>query len=375
VVSGGGDAANRRRAEVDEATSLRRFLEMSIDLLAVLDLQTTILEASDSWRCTLGWDPVADLIGTLLTDYLHEDDLPQLEADLAGLLTGGEAAVTVEVRLRRADGTHGWLLGKASADLAAERIYLAAADVGGRRELEQRNEELERFAGAAAHDLKAPLSRIEMALAAVPVPEGEAGDLLQIARRGAGRLRQLIEDLLTFAAAGGRPGPPVRVDLDELLTEVLTDLDSMVTAAGARIDRGVLPPVWGHRAPLGQVLQNLIGNALKFARPAVTPVVTIEGRADETGTTLRIADNGVGIDQAQRNEVFGIFTRLRADEPLPGSGIGLATCAAVVAHHDGRIWIEDGIDGGVAVVVHLPPRRSTNPASASAGSPAPRPRG
>jgi signal transduction histidine kinase len=70
--------------------------------------------------------------------------------------------------------------------------------------------------------------------------------------------------------------------------------------------------------------------------------------------TVRVADNGIGIERAHRNEVFGVFTRLNADDRYPGSGIGLATCAKVVTHHGGRIWLEDGIDGGIAVVVWLP---------------------
>jgi len=103
------------------------------------------------------------------------------------------------------------------------------------------------------------------------------------------------------------------------------------------------------------VLQNLVGNSLKFVRDDVPPRIEITGSRDARGTTFRVADNGIGVDAAKRNEVFGVFTRLNAAEQYPGSGIGLATCAKIIAYHDGEIRLEDGIDGGVAVVVRLPP--------------------
>jgi PAS domain S-box-containing protein len=540
---GAGDGADGRSAEVEDTTSVRRFLDMSIDLLGICDLHTALLEVSDSWERLLGWSR-SDLIGTELMGYFHPDDLPRIEAELAGLLVGGDA-VAVVVRVRRKDGTYCWVQGNARSDLAAERIYVTAADItyrkkledallrrlelealvvsitarfagtdstgmgheierglqelaealgadrahflrgnraldrvsyfewihpergnqpeetdprvrdwwfdtmrtgvtlqlddiaeladefpeviaslkeqrvrsllhvplpfqrstwgflalvtidrpldlgddvlallqlagesfmtalaraddgaallDARRELEHRNEELERsneelerFAYAAAHDLKAPLARIEMALAATPTPDGDAAQLVDVARRGASRMRQLIEDLLTFAAVGTRAGEAEAVDLDELLSQVLADLAPVIDASGAQVTHDALPTVWGQRTQLGQVLQNLLGNALKFARPDVTPRVTVSTTSDRTGVTIRVADNGIGIDPADRNDVFGVFRRLNADDRFPGSGIGLATCAKVVAHHGGRIWLEDGVDGGTAVLVWLP---------------------
>lgn len=243
---------------------------------------------------------------------------------------------------------------------------LAASDdaealLEARRELERQNQvlassnsELERFAYSAAHDLKAPLGLVEMALAATPSSGGPADELVEVARRASARMRQLIEDLLTFATVGSAPGPPARVDLDDLLTEVLADLAAEVTAKGARIERSALPTVVGNRALLAQMLQNLVGNALKFARSDVQPVVHIAASPDGGGTVLTVSDNGIGIAAMLRERVFDVFTRLNGGEAYPGSGIGLATCAKVVEHHGGRIWIEDGLDGGVAVQVWLP---------------------
>jgi PAS domain S-box-containing protein len=224
-------------------------------------------------------------------------------------------------------------------------------------DLERTNEELERFAFAAAHDLKAPLARIEMALSAAGGDgAGASGTsaLLDVARRAARRMAQLIEDLLAFAAAGPRVGAIERVDLDDLLDEVLSDLEPTLSERGVSVDRTVLPMVLGHRPLLSQLLQNLLTNAVKFARAGVEPVVQVEGRAEAGGVTIVVRDNGIGIAPEHRDDVFGVFTRLNPTESFGGSGIGLATCAKVVGHHQGRIWIEDGIDGGTAVLVWLP---------------------
>lgn len=244
----------------------------------------------------------------------------------------------------------------------------AAALLDARRELEHRNaelersnEELERFAYAAAHDLKAPLARIEMALAAAPSTGDASDELLQIARRGANRMRQLIEDLLTFAAIGAGRGTPGPVDLDDLASQVLADLQAAVSEQDAVVEVGPLGEAWGQTTLLGQLLQNLLANALKFTRPDVTPRVSVSAVSDERGVTLTVADNGVGIAPAHREEVFGVFTRLQPDDQRAGSGIGLATCAKVVATHGGTIHIDDGIDGGTAVVVWLPRRPVEQP--------------
>ena len=224
-------------------------------------------------------------------------------------------------------------------------------------ELERSNEELERFAYAAAHDLKAPLARIEMALAATPRPEGDGGLLVDVARRGASRMRQLIEDLLAFSAVGRSGATAEEVDLDEL------------ARAGARRPRADdrrrpeprcttsrCPTAWGHRSLLGQVLQNLVGNSLKFVRDDVAPRIEISGARDAAGTTIRVADNGIGVERGEAQRGVRRVHPPNADDQYPGSGIGLATCAKIVAYHGGQIRLEDGIDGGVAVVVQLPAR-------------------
>ena len=280
--------------------------------------------------------------------------------------------VTIDRRVEFSDATTSLLrlAGDCFMTALATGDY-ASALVDARRELELRNDELERsnedlerFAYAAAHDLKAPLSRVEMALTAAPPAEGSAGELLEIARRGAARMRGLIEDLLAFASVGRDAGQVALVDLDEVLDQVLVDLEPAIHAAGAVVERSPLPAIEGHRSLLVQLLQNVVGNALKFAHEDATLTVRIESTVEAGEVTVRVADSGIGIPPAEREHVFGVFTRLHPDDQYPGSGIGLATCARVVHHHGGRIWIEDGIGTGIAVCFRLP--------LTQAGAPAPR---
>lgn len=525
--------------------SMQRVFDLSIDLLAVVDLETKILEASKSFERTLGWSPES-LIGRPLLDLFHPDDMPLIEASLAGLLAG-EDAVAVVVRMRGSDEAYRWVQGNARSDLQAGRIFVTGADITERMALEEAlrlhlnleelvasiasrligadhehvtaeiergmaelaramgadrghflrgrrrtenttyvewrnpdtveaehtpdpdpevqrwwrealraqrllrlddveelseeaphvvqalrddnvrsllhvplsahrghwgfltmvavrdqvtfsddasamlrlagecfmtaiaerddaialneaqrqlelqnaalvrsNEELEGFAYAAAHDLKAPLARVEMALSATPRVGPPADELLDIARRAASRMRQLIEDLLTFAAAGSPVGGHESVDLDLLLAEVLSDLEPTIAERGVHVQRGSLGTVRGHRPLLGQLLQNLLDNAVKFTRPDREPLVAIEASHKRGGVEVVVRDNGIGIDPRSRADVFAVFTRLNPDDEFQGSGIGLATCAKVVQHHEGRIWIEDGFEGGTAVCVWLP---------------------
>lgn len=240
----------------------------------------------------------------------------------------------------------------------AEALHAARLELERQNEvLARSNSELERFAYAAAHDLKAPLGLVEMALAATPAAGGRADELVAVARRASARMRQLIEDLLAFAAVGSSPDSSVEIDVDDVLAEVLGDLEPEIARSGARIDRSALPRVVGNRSLLVQMLQNLVGNALKFARPDVVPVVEIAGAREDGGVLLSVRDNGIGIDVAQRENAFAVFTRLHGGDTSPGSGIGLATCAKVVELHGGRIWIEDGLDGGITVRVWLPEPR------------------
>jgi signal transduction histidine kinase len=118
-----------------------------------------------------------------------------------------------------------------------------------------------------------------------------------------------------------------------------------IVEAEAEVDVGELPNVVGDPTQLWQVLQNLFSNALKFRRPDVVPCISVEGRVTAGGWHLSVTDNGIGVPPGDRERIFGPFQRLQAGD-RPGTGLGLSICRRIVERHGGRIWVEDGPDGG-----------------------------
>jgi signal transduction histidine kinase len=232
------------------------------------------------------------------------------------------------------------------------------------RELEHRNEELERsnreleqFASIVSHDLKSPLQVVRgfvellgRDLEKAPSPETQT--YVNAALRGAERMDRLIDDLLAYSRAGQRPTNFVEIDLNELMTEVLSDSAAFVREADASITVDRLPTVTGDHTQLRQLLQNLINNAVKFRRLDVSPEIHVDASEDSGWWTVRVEDNGIGVERRHREEIFGMFSRVHQGD-RPGSGIGLAVCARVVANHNGHIWVEDGPDGGSALCFTL----------------------
>ena len=151
---------------------------------------------------------------------------------------------------------------------------------------------------------------------------------------------RLIDDLLAYSRAGQRPAELVPVDLDIIASEVLADSAALISETEAIVTVGPLPTVPGDATQLRQLLQNLITNAIKFRRVGVTPEVSVTAQSANDHWVIDVADNGIGIDAEHREEIFAMFSRLHHGD-RPGSGIGLAICARVVANHGGSIWAEE----------------------------------
>jgi PAS domain S-box-containing protein len=228
------------------------------------------------------------------------------------------------------------------------------------RELEAKNAELERFGYTVTHDLKAPLVTIRGFADYVEkdAREGRTDRLAADTRRiteAVGRLQQLLDELFELSRAGRPVGPPVAVPAAELVQEALRLVQGRRAAARARIEVAAeLPVVFGDRARLVQVFQNLLDNATKFAANAAEPLVTVEARPPVDGkAVLTVRDNGVGIEPRHRNRVFELFEKL--DPRAEGAGVGLALVKRVVESHGGRVWLEsEGPGSGTTACVTLP---------------------
>lgn len=143
------------------------------------------------------------------------------------------------------------------------------------------------------------------------------------------------------------------MDLNQLLRWVLENLHGLIGESGASVTTDALPVISADEGQLGQVLQNLLGNAIKYRRPGVPPIVRITAEKNESEWTIRVSDNGIGIDKEYQEAIFAPFKRLHAGN-VRGSGIGLAVCRRVVEAHGGRIWVESTPGEGSTFSFTLP---------------------
>jgi PAS domain S-box-containing protein len=227
-------------------------------------------------------------------------------------------------------------------------------------QLEQANKELEAFAYSVSHDLRAPLRHIDGFIGLLQKKAAGALDeqgrhYMDAISGSANKMGRLIDDLLSFSRMGRQAMSFQPVDLGTLVREVISELAP--DAAGRTIDWriGDLPAVRGDGAMLRMVLTNLIANALKFTRPrqsAQIEVGSLPGQASEA--VIFVRDNGVGLDMAYADNLFGVFQRLHRAEEFEGTGIGLATVRRIVARHGGRTWAEGNVNQGATFYFSLP---------------------
>jgi signal transduction histidine kinase len=207
--------------------------------------------------------------------------------------------------------------------------------------------ELRSYADVVAHDLSAPVAGIAMLVNLLERRAGEPPppEVLAQLRASTERARDLIDGVLDYARAGELSSEPV--DLGRLVAEVIEDLH----LEEAALEVGELPQVEGDPRQLRRVLQNLLGNAVKF-RAAAPLRIEVSALQDSQEWVVSVRDNGIGVDPEQATGIFGMFSRAGAD--VEGAGIGLAVCRRIVEAHGGRIWVEAAPGGGSAFRFTLP---------------------
>jgi signal transduction histidine kinase len=254
-----------------------------------------------------------------------------------------------------------------TADLETANAALRA-EMGERARVEadlrRSNQELDRFAAVASHDLQEPLRKIRQFGDLLLATNGslDGSDHARRMQFAAERMQKLIDDLLQLAQVTSGAKPFVRVDLGRLAREVLGDLEPRVRQTRARVDVGELPTIDADPTQVRQLMQNLIGNALKFHRPGEPPTVEVRGRVvpGPAGDVceLTVADRGIGFKPEYRERIFNVFERLHGRDKFEGTGIGLAVCRKVVERHGGTITAEGEPDRGARFVVRLPLRQA-----------------
>ncbi|HEY1581507.1 MAG TPA: CHASE3 domain-containing protein [Chthoniobacterales bacterium] len=251
------------------------------------------------------------------------------------------------------------------------RVETRTADLAAANEsLQRSNRELEQFASVASHDLQEPLRKIQAfgdrLQTRCAETLGEHGrDYLKRMLASATRMRSLIDALLTFSRVTTKAQPFVTVDLATTAEEVVSDLEDRVHRMGGRVEVGALPSLEADPLQMRQLLQNLIGNGLKFARPNEQPVVRVEGRVltpkEGNGTVPRceisVSDNGIGFEEVYLDRIFELFQRLHGRQEYEGTGMGLAICRKIVERHGGTITARSAPGRGATFLVNLPLRQ------------------
>jgi signal transduction histidine kinase/ABC-type amino acid transport substrate-binding protein len=211
-------------------------------------------------------------------------------------------------------------------------------------ELTRSNTELEQFAYIASHDLQEPLRMISSYVELIDRRyrgklDSDADEFIEYIVGGTTHMKTLLNDLLTYSRVGRRTEPFSIVDLGSAFDSAVMNLKAVIDENHAAITRDGLPTVMADRMQMVQVLQNLIANGVKF-RGNEPPRVHVSADHGEREWTIRVRDNGIGIDPRYYDKLFIIFKRLHSREEYPGTGIGLATCKKIIERHGGRIWIE-----------------------------------
>ncbi|MGH7939056.1 MAG: sensor histidine kinase, partial [Bryobacteraceae bacterium] len=299
----------------------RREMDAIHDLLSQMqDTELALLKLRDaesrlSYRTALVTQWLTTLIGLGLVGAAYWLTARELETRRRGVEALNRANDELEMRVERR-----------TADLALAN-----------ESLQRSNRELEQFASVASHDLQEPLRKIQAfgdRLGTRCATElGEQGrDYLARMQASATRMRSLIDALLTFSRVTTRAQPFVEVDLGAISKDVIADLENQIERIGGRVEIEILPTVEADPLQMRQLLQNLIGNGLKFAQPGQAPVVQVSSRslppADGDGSIprleLSVRDNGIGFEETYLDRIFELFQRLHGRQEYEGTGMGLA---------------------------------------------------
>ena len=227
----------------------------------------------------------------------------------------------------------------------------------GVQSLARSNRDLEQFAYVASHDLRAPLRTISgftklIQQRCLDKLDAESREFFESILSGVQRMNELIDGLLDLSHVDLKGKTFESVNLTALCQRAIENLSVTISEASAKVTHDNLPTVMGDGRQLVQLLQNLIGNAVKF-RGTSPPVVHVSAEQWEGKWRLSVRDNGIGIDAKDFERIFSIFQRLHAQSEYPGSGIGLSICKRIVDRHHGSVWVESQPGHGTVFYVTL----------------------
>ncbi len=296
----------------------------------------------------------------------------ELYRDIASVCLFAVALLTLATQLDRREQARARLAAQLEAhslDLETQvadrtRHLVAAQEEAERRAaaLAASNADLEQFAYVASHDLREPLRSVSSYVQLLQRRygdrlDGEGAAFMGFVMDGTHRMHELITDLLAYSRVGSNQDPFASVAMDRVLSQVLASFSGVIAASGAVVTHGPLPSIDADERQMVSLFENLIGNAIKYRRPEIPPIIRVDATLMGQEWTFAIGDNGIGIEPAYWTRIFMIFQRLHARDQYEGTGIGLALCKRIVERHGGRIWLASTPGEGSTFFFTLPAAR------------------
>lgn len=382
----------RNKAEIalrQSEHSYRILIETIPDLIGTTDISGHVTSLNPAFEKIIGW-PKTEWIGKAFKPLVHPEDYQRVRSIFQKVI-GGESQPMFEVRvlakgnkpliletMAMAQKEEGKITGlitisrditrRKEAETALQKLYeelefrvkeRTAELAKTTHELKRSNSELEQFAYVASHDLQEPIYVIQGFVDTIQeqyasVLNEDMSFLLQRIQIAAQRMRSLVEGLLEFSRVGTRAKPFEEVDLNQIIQEILMELELRIKENHAKIEVAKLPKIQADRIQMRQLLQNLIGNALKFRRKDTSPEIKIDSNSNEQLVEIYVRDNGIGFEKEYAEKIFVPFQRLHTRSEYQGSGIGLAICEKIVARHGGKIFAESVENQGSTFTIQLP---------------------
>jgi len=378
----------RKAIEMDH----NRFFDLSIDLFCLANIKGFFTRVNPAFPRLLGYT-LEELTTRPIMAFVHPDDRERSLHELA-VLGEGKDLIEFENRYVCKDGSIVWLMWNCKSYLSRQMVFGTARNItrakimerklleneqnleralrAERRSLlelqshsvalERSNRELKEFAHVAAHDLQEPLRMVSSYCAMLGETyrgklDPDADEIITLAVDGAKRMQVLIQDMLVYARVDSSALQLAAAALSPIIGEARLNLQAAISESRAQIVYDELPDVWVDRRQIVQLLQNLIGNAIKY-RSEEIPVIRITASRIEHAWRISIMDNGIGIAPRHHDRVFGMFKRLHTRDKYSGTGIGLAVCRKIVEIHGGTIWVESTGVGGSTFHFTIPDQPS-----------------
>lgn len=358
-------------ARIDSSDVFRLLMEDMPEAFVITDPEGAILYANHAFCDSRNTD-LPDVVGSKISDMSHgdyrEESLRRRERLKA--LTPEDRVLlhdfTMEDGQRLSAVYKGWFDAERNlvAVSAVARDQTAAYRYEQRlteanRQLQESNRDLQDFAYVASHDLQEPLRKISafagrLETKYADVLDEKGLDYLHRVVNASTRMQTLIADLLAFSRVQTQGSAFAACDLSKVISGVLADLEVAIEESGATISVGSMPTVNADASQMRQLFQNLIGNALKFRREGVPPLVELDAFRVGSQWEISVKDNGIGFAQKHAEKIFTVFQRLHARTEYEGSGVGLSVCRRIVERHAGSLRVSGEPGLGAVFTIVLP---------------------